>query len=103
MKRLRSGIARPIGAALFILLASGRPAAAVDVRASTLNARQVRSCMVKRMMADRTLSYNAAKRNCAEQLKAQSNPIAAPLPLAASREGGTDRARLVDVAAQPAR
>ncbi len=44
--------------------------------------------MFRRMIADKALSYNDAKRTCAEQLKAAQTNVT-PLPLAAAgRQGG---------------
>jgi hypothetical protein len=80
MMRLISGIA------LLAVVVSGSPAWGLDTRQSTLNQRQIRSCMVKRMNGDRALSYNGAKKTCADQLRAQSNAAAPPLA-AASRQG----------------
>ncbi len=65
---------------------AGLPAFAVDVRQSTLDQRQIRGCMTKRMSADRTVSYNEAKRDCAVRLRAQNQTPSAPL--AAAGAGG---------------
>jgi hypothetical protein len=51
-------------------------------RQSTLNQRQLKGCMIKRMAADRVLAYNDAKRACTDQLRALSD--SAPRPLAAA-------------------
>ncbi len=79
------------GISLLALLVSGAPGFALDVRQATQMQRQVRSCMLKRMTAEKTLSYNDAKRMCADELKAQSNTqsnaLAAPAP-SAIRQGG---------------
>jgi hypothetical protein len=81
MNRLLSAIA------LAGVLYSGLPAFAVDTfRQSTLDARQIRGCMTKRMSSDRTLSYNEAKRDCAMRLRAQNQTPTAPL--AAAGAGG---------------
>lgn len=65
---------------------AGLPAFAVDtVRQSTLDQRQVRGCMTKRMSTDKTVSYNEAKRDCAVRLRAQNQT---PTPLAAAGAGG---------------
>ena len=83
MKRLLSAIF------LVGVICSGTAAFAVDaVRQSSasLNQRQIRGCMAKRMSSDRTVSYNDAKKACADALKAQKQ-TAAP-PLAAASSGG---------------
>ena len=51
-------------------------------RQSTLNQRQLKGCMIKRMAADRVLAYNDAKRACTDRLRALSD--GAPRPLAAA-------------------
>jgi BarA-like signal transduction histidine kinase len=81
MNRLFSAIA------LAGVMYAGLPALAVDtVRQSTLDQRQVRSCMGKRMSSDRTVSYNEAKKDCAMRLRAQNQSPTAPL--AAAGAGG---------------
>lgn len=81
MIRLLSAIA------LAGVMYAGSPAFAVDlVRQSTLDQRQVRGCMSKRMSSDKTISYNEAKKDCAERLRAQNQTSSAPL--AAAGAGG---------------
>ena len=53
---------------------------------SSANHRQIKGCMIKRMVANRTLAYNDAKRACTEQLRAQIDISARPLA-AATRSG----------------
>lgn len=73
--------------ALAGVICAGLPAFAVDTfRQSTLDQRQIRSCMSKRMSSDRTLSYNEAKKDCALRLRAQNQAPTAPL--AAAGAGG---------------
>ncbi len=73
--------------ALAGLMYAGIPAFAVDsVRQTTVGQRQIRGCMSKRMSSDRTLSYNEAKKDCAERLRAQNQTSSAPL--AAAGAGG---------------
>lgn len=73
--------------ALVGVVYAGLPAYAVDtVRQSTLDQRQVRGCMTKRMSSDRSVSYNEAKKDCALRLRAQNQPPSAPL--AAAGAGG---------------
>jgi membrane peptidoglycan carboxypeptidase len=89
MTILKSGVGR-CGRIALLAAVWGAPVAwAVDApHPSTLNARQIRSCMFRRMIADKALSYNDAKRTCAEQLKAAQTNVT-PLPLAAAgRQGG---------------
>jgi hypothetical protein len=70
------------------VICSGTAAFAVDaVRQSTAHLRQVRGCMAKRMSTDRSLSYNEAKKACADDLKAQNQPAVPPVA-AASAGGG---------------
>ena len=81
MIRLLSAMA--LAGAMYV----GTPAFAVDlVRQPTLDQRQVRGCMSKRMSSDRTISYNEAKKDCAERLRAQNQISSAPL--AAAGAGG---------------
>jgi hypothetical protein len=81
MNRLLPGIA------LIGLVCAGLPAFAVNtVRQSTLDQRQVRGCMTKRMSSDRSISYNEAKKDCALRLRAQNQMPTAPL--AAAGAGG---------------
>jgi BarA-like signal transduction histidine kinase len=73
--------------ALVGVMYAGLPAFAVDtVRQATLDQRQVKGCMTKRMTSDRTLSYNEAKKDCAMRLRAQNQTPTAPL--AAAGAGG---------------
>jgi hypothetical protein len=66
--------------ALIGLMYAGLPAFAVDtVRSATLDQRQVRGCMSKRMSSDRSISYNEAKKACAMRLRAQNQTPTAPL------------------------
>jgi hypothetical protein len=75
--------------ALVGVMYAGVPAFAVDtVRQTTLDQRQVRGCMSKRMSSDRTLSYNEAKKDCAMQLRAQNQISTAPLAAAGAGAGG---------------
>jgi len=71
---------RPQSAILagIICLSTAAPAADV-VGQATMNARQIRTCMGKQMSSDRSVSYNKAKRLCAERLKAQNQPASPPL------------------------
>ncbi len=62
---------------------AGIPAFAVDsVRQATLDQRQIRGCMSKRMSYDKTISYNEAKKDCAQRLRAQNQTSTAPLAAA---------------------
>jgi hypothetical protein len=75
--------------ALIGLIYAGLPAFAVDtVRQSTLDQRQVRGCMTKRMSSDRNISYNEAKKDCALRLRAQNQTPIAPLAAAGAGAGG---------------
>ena len=78
MNRLLSG-----AALLGMMFAAAQALAAGSPSQSTLDSRQIKICMAKRMITDRTLAYNAAKRVCAEQLRAR-NDSSPPLS-AASR------------------
>jgi hypothetical protein len=65
---------------LGLLFSSAAALANESRRQATMDQRQIRACMSRRMSADRTLPYNDAKRTCAEQLKAQnSGPVPAPV------------------------
>jgi hypothetical protein len=65
---------------------AGAQALAADVstqNASVANKRQMVGCMTRRMSANRTVSYNDAKKACTAQLKPQAD--GAPHPLTAAR------------------
>ena len=64
----------------------GAQALAADAstqNASVANKRQMAGCMTRRMSANRTVSYNDAKKACTAQLKPQAD--GAPHPLTAAR------------------
>ncbi|MEP6548114.1 MAG: hypothetical protein ABJD53_11670 [Gammaproteobacteria bacterium] len=69
-----------------VMCASSAAFAADAVRqsTSTLNQRQIRGCMVKRMSSDRNLAYNEAKKSCADGVRAQNQ---AALALSAASSG----------------
>jgi hypothetical protein len=46
------------------------PIAAAGDYKTPVTTRQIAHCMIKRMMADRSESYNAASRTCKEQIQA---------------------------------
>ena len=78
-----------LGIALFGLLFAVPTALAVDVTTpgqSIVNKRQVPGCMTKRMLANKALSYNEARKACTALLKPQTAGVARPLT-AASRPG----------------
>ena len=70
MKRLSSAVVL-IGA----LLANAQTVA-LDLTQSPVNKKQISGCMTKRMLADRTVSYNNARKACTEQLKALNASMA---------------------------
>jgi hypothetical protein len=79
MNRLLSAIAM-----LSTMFAASQAVAGDSNRLSTLNVRQIKVCMAKRMVADRTIADNEAKKVCAEQLRAR-NETSAPTLSATSR------------------
>jgi hypothetical protein len=54
---------------------------------SIMNQRHLRGCMIKRMIADKGLAYNAAKRACTDQLGARNDAPARPLAASATQTG----------------
>ncbi len=67
-----------------VLAGAQAPAADVSTQnASVANKRQMVGCMTRRMSANRTVSYNDAKKACTAQLKPQAD--GAPHPLTAAR------------------
>jgi hypothetical protein len=54
---------------------------------SVMNQRNLRGCMLKRMIADKGLAYNEAKRACTDQLRARNDAPAHPLAAAATQTG----------------
>ncbi len=64
MKRQSSAVVL-IGA-----LIATAPAVALDLSQSAVNKKQISGCMTKRMLSDRTVSYNNARKACTGQLKA---------------------------------
>jgi hypothetical protein len=54
---------------------------------SNMNQRQLRGCMLKRMVADKALAYNEAKRACTDQLRARNDSSARPLAAATTQTG----------------
>ena len=78
-----------LGIALFGVLFAVPTALAVDVTdqgQSSMSKRQIPGCMTKRMLADKALSYNDARKACTAMLKAQTAGVAHPLT-AATRPG----------------
>ncbi|MGC2031457.1 MAG: hypothetical protein WA642_15660 [Steroidobacteraceae bacterium] len=64
---------------------AGAQALAADVstqNAPVANKRQLVGCMTRRMSANRTVSYNDAKKACTAQLKPQADGAAHPLTAA---------------------
>ena len=75
------------GIALFGVLFAVPTALAVDVtNQGQSSKRQIPGCMTKRMLADKALSYNDARKACMAMLKAQTAGVAHPLT-AATRPG----------------
>lgn len=67
MNRLVSGIT------LIGLMLAGSQSFSLDLtNPSAINKKQISGCMTKRMLANRAISYNDAKKSCTEQLKAQN-------------------------------
>ena len=59
------------------MVLAGSQALAVDLtNPSIINKKLMASCMTKRMLANRALSYNDAKKACTDQLKAQNASLA---------------------------
>jgi hypothetical protein len=54
---------------------------------SIMSQRHLRGCMIKRMVADKGLAYNEAKRACTDQLRALNDSSARPLAAAATQTG----------------
>jgi hypothetical protein len=54
---------------------------------SGMNQRNLRGCMLKKMIADKGLAYNEAKRACTDQLRARNDAPARPLAAAATQTG----------------
>jgi hypothetical protein len=77
MNRLLPGIAM-----LSAMLAASQALAGGPSRQSTLHMRQLKICMAKRMVADKTIAYNEAKKMCAEQQRARNESSAPPLSAA---------------------
>jgi hypothetical protein len=66
------------------VMLAGPKALAGDAQSqSVLNKRQMIGCMNKRMSANRTVSYNDAKKACIARLKPQTDGV--PNPLTAAR------------------
>jgi hypothetical protein len=76
--------------AVISMVLAGSQALAVDLsNPSIVNKKLMTSCMTKRMLANRAVSYNDAKKACTDQLKAQnaglaSNPSTVRTPLTAA-------------------
>jgi hypothetical protein len=59
------------------MVLAGSQVLAVDLtNPSIINKKLIANCMTKRMLANRTLSYNDAKKACTDQLKAQNTDVA---------------------------
>ena len=89
MNRLLPGIA-VIGtllAASQTLAVDSVNSSPTTLRQSTLNQRQLKGCMIKRMAADRVLAYNDAKRACTDRLRALNDSSPRPLAAAATQTG----------------
>jgi hypothetical protein len=60
----------------------GAQALAADLPSHAKNSRrQMMSCVIKRMSASRTVSYNAATKACKEQSKPQNDDLASNAPI----------------------
>jgi hypothetical protein len=66
-----------------VILLSAQALAIDSMSQSKIDRRHMIQCMTKRMMGDRTLSYNAAARVCKDELKAQNGLVAPGAPLQA--------------------
>jgi hypothetical protein len=67
MNRLLSGIT------LIGLMLAGSQSFSLDLtNQSAITKKQISACMTKRMLANRAVSYNDAKKSCTEQLNAQN-------------------------------
>jgi hypothetical protein len=84
MNRLLTGIALT-----GVLLAS--PIFAVELENQSWNKKQMASCMTKRMLADRAVSYNDAKKACTDQLKGHSAGMALTRPAGALTAAASPR------------
>jgi hypothetical protein len=70
MNRVLSGIA------LISLILTGSQSLSLDLTSqSAISKKQISGCMTKRMLANRALSYNDARKSCSEQLKGQNASI----------------------------
>jgi hypothetical protein len=78
MKRVITVLATTV-----VILLSAQALAVESMSQSKIDRRHMVQCMTKRMMSDRTLSYNAAARVCKDDLKAQNGLVAAGAPLQA--------------------
>jgi hypothetical protein len=78
MKRVIS-----VPATAVVILLSAQALAVDSMSQSKIDRRHTAQCMTKRMMSDRTLSYNAAAKVCKDELKAQNGLVAAGTPLQA--------------------
>jgi hypothetical protein len=67
------------GACCAVLLATQSVAAPPETK-TAMTKRQISNCMVKRMGADKTLSYNDAMRVCSEQSQPAKPALAAVAP-----------------------
>jgi hypothetical protein len=60
----------------------GVQALAADPASQSKNSRrQIVGCVIKRMSASKTVSYNEATKACKEQLKPQNNDLASNTPI----------------------
>ncbi len=85
MNRLLTGIALT-----GVLLAS--PIFAVELDNQSISTKkQMASCMTKRMLANRAVSYNDAKKACTDQLKGQSAGMALSRPAGALTAAASPR------------
>jgi hypothetical protein len=64
-----------------ILLIGAQALAADPSSPSRISRRQMADCMMKRMSADRALSYNDATKVCLDQLKLQNAKLASNAPV----------------------
>ena len=63
-------------AAIWVTLACAQALAVNPPDSSRIARRQLVDCMMKRMSADKVVSYNDASKACKDQLKAQNDKLA---------------------------
>jgi hypothetical protein len=67
-----------------LMLIGAQSVAAPPPSPSTLVKRQMTECMTKRMSANKTLSYNDARKGCKERLQPGKDEVASNTPVPAA-------------------